>query len=114
PQKLKKQVEIEVMHVTLIKNPDILAAISQHPTLRPKLVIGFAAETEQVIPHALAKRQQKQCDWVIANDVTSNVFGTEENTVCLIREGEVDPWPTMSKHAVAERLAKEIAVFFER
>jgi phosphopantothenoylcysteine decarboxylase/phosphopantothenate--cysteine ligase len=113
-QKLKKDPDVNEIQVTLVKNPDILGSICRHRTRRPKLVIGFAAETEHVISYALAKHQRKQCDWMLANDVTHNVFGADENTVYLVKDGQVEPWPTMTKRAVAEKLADDIATFFSR
>ena len=78
---------------------------------RPRLVIGFAAETEKVIEHATAKRQRKKADWILANDVSpaSGVMGGDANTIHLVGAGGVDSWPQMSKIEVAERLVARIA-----
>ncbi len=95
----------------LIENPDILASLGEAGNRRPKLVVGFAAETENVIDNGAAKRQRKGCDWIIANDVSpdSGTFGGEVNTVHLITTDGVDSWPTLSKVQVARRLAVRIA-----
>ncbi|GMV63861.1 MAG: phosphopantothenoylcysteine decarboxylase [Parvibaculum sp.] len=113
-QKLKKTPGEQAPALMLVENPDILATISQMKEKRPALVIGFAAETEKVIQHAVAKRQRKGCDWIVANDVspTTGVMGGDLNTVHLItREGQED-WPLLPKQAVAERLARRIADHF--
>jgi len=113
-QKLKKTPGEQAPALMLVENPDILATISQMKEKRPALVIGFAAETEKVIQHAVAKRQRKGCDWIVANDVSpaTGVMGGDLNTVHLItREGQED-WPLLPKQAVAERLARRIADHF--
>ena len=81
---------------------------------RPGLVVGFAAETDDVVAHATAKRQRKGCDWIVANDVSaaSGVMGGDDNAVHLISEAGVEDWPRMSKQAVAEALAERIARHF--
>lgn len=95
----------------LVENPDILATLASPGNLRPGLVIGFAAETNTVIDHAVAKRRSKGCDWIIANDVSSGTgtFGGDDNTVHLVSEAGVEDWPRMSKQAVAQTLAARIA-----
>ena len=105
-QKIKKT-KGETPTLEFIENPDILAAISQHPH-RPKLVIGFAAETENTLKAAQEKRQRKGCDWIIANDVSNGVFGGDDNQVYFITNDEATPWPKMSKHDVGRRLAEKI------
>ena len=96
-------------NLDLTENPDILATISRH-AMRPRLVVGFAAETDTVIAHATAKRARKGCDWILANDVgEGGVFGEDENEVHLVTAEGTDCWPRMSKTAVAERLADRIA-----
>lgn len=100
--------------LSLTENPDILATLSQSATQRPELVIGFAAETENVVANAQSKRQRKQCDWIVANDVSpdSGTFGGDANTVHLIHgdgAGGVEDWPRMSKEAVARTLAARVA-----
>ena len=99
----------------LIQNPDILATIAQAGNRRPRLVIGFAAETNRVVEHATAKREAKGCDWILANDVSSDTgtFGGDDNTIHLIDGAGVEDWPRMSKAAVAERLAERVAEAFE-
>jgi len=89
------------------ENPDILAEVAQLTVGRPRLVVGFAAETEDVVANATAKRARKGCDWIVANDVspaTGNMGGAE-NTVTLISEKMSEPWPRMTKDAVARKLA---------
>ena len=110
-QKIKKE-KAGPPHIELTENPDILATIAQAKTHRPPLVIGFAAETEHVLAHAQAKRIKKQCDWIVANDVSpaSGVMGGDQNTVHLLRGETVSSWPLMDKTAVAEALVHEIAL----
>lgn len=94
--------------LTLIENPDILAGLAARPD-RPRLVIGFAAETERVVEHAIAKRQRKGADWIVANDVSGDVMGGEANSVHLVTAAGVESWERLPKHAVAGRLADRIA-----
>ncbi|NIY80546.1 bifunctional phosphopantothenoylcysteine decarboxylase/phosphopantothenate--cysteine ligase CoaBC [Celeribacter sp. HF31] len=93
------------------ENPDILAGVSQMLEGRPRLVVGFAAETDDVIAHATAKRKRKGCDWIVANDVSpaTGIMGGVENAVTLITERGADDWPRMSKDEVARQLAYRIA-----
>ncbi len=114
-EKIKKGTG-EAPRVDLVENPDILAEISRPGNARPALVIGFAAETENVVANGEAKRAAKGCDWILANDVSAGtgVFGGEENTVHLIRGEGTEDWPAMSKSAVARRLAAAIAAHFPR
>lgn len=95
----------------LTENPDILAAVSKHATARPRLVVGFAAETRDVIANAQAKLARKGCDLVVANDVSTGtgVFAGTRNTVHIVDRDGVTDWPTMDKSAVATRLVAEIA-----
>jgi phosphopantothenoylcysteine decarboxylase/phosphopantothenate--cysteine ligase len=96
--------------IQLVENPDILARISQPGPLRPHLVVGFAAETNDVEANAKAKLARKGCDWIVANDVTqSGVMGGNENEVLLVKADGVERWPRMDKDAVAARLAAAIA-----
>ena len=113
-QKIKKEAGAATPSLTLVENPDILATISKMKKGRPALVIGFAAETEKVIEHAIAKRTRKGCDWIVANDVSpeSGVMGGDLNTVHLISDGGREDWPLLPKQAVAERLARSIAAHF--
>ena len=93
------------------ENPDILAGVSQMAQGRPKLVVGFAAETDDVVAHATAKRERKGCDWIVANDVRpeTGIMGGSENAVVLISGDGAESWPRMGKGAVAEKLAARIA-----
>ena len=93
------------------ENPDILATISQRTKGRPKLVVGFAAETDDVIANATAKRKRKGCDWIVANDVSAatGIMGGSENDVTLITADGSEDWPRMGKGTVARRLAQRIA-----
>ncbi|MBO9411498.1 MULTISPECIES: bifunctional phosphopantothenoylcysteine decarboxylase/phosphopantothenate--cysteine ligase CoaBC [unclassified Ruegeria] len=93
------------------ENPDILKRVSHLETDRPALVVGFAAETDNVIEHATAKRARKGCDWIVANDVSpaTGIMGGSENAVTLISDAGAEEWPRMGKDAVAERLARKIA-----
>jgi phosphopantothenoylcysteine decarboxylase/phosphopantothenate--cysteine ligase len=95
--------------LTLVENPDILKTIARKRTGRPRLVVGFAAETNDVLAHARGKLQSKRADWIVANDVSGDVMGGGENQVTLLtREGE-ETWPRLGKEAVAERLARKAA-----
>ena len=93
------------------ENPDILATVSQMATDRPGLVVGFAAETDDVIANATAKRTRKGCDWILANDVSpdTGIMGGAENAVTLITDDGAEGWPRMGKDAVASALAERIA-----
>jgi len=93
------------------ENPDILAQVSQMAKGRPGLVVGFAAETDDVVGNATAKRARKGCDWIVANDVSpaTGIMGGTENAVVVISEDGADVWPRMGKQAVADRLAEQIA-----
>jgi phosphopantothenoylcysteine decarboxylase/phosphopantothenate--cysteine ligase len=113
--KLKKSANAPPV-LALSENPDILASLSQAGNLRPALVVGFAAETENVAQQAAAKRKAKGCDWILANDVShhTGTFGGDENTVQLIDGEGAEDWPTMTKLQVAECLARRIAYYFSR
>ena len=107
--KLKKSREGPPM-LRLVENPDILATLAGHGPRRPKLVVGFAAETNDVEAHAKAKLKRKGCDWIVANDVSqAGVMGGDENEVLLVDPQGVDRWPRASKADVARRLAQRIA-----
>ena len=95
--------------LSLIENPDILAAVSSARSKRPRLVIGFAAETSDLEAQARAKLSKKGCDWIVGNDVSDEVFGSDGNAVTLITKGEAETWPRQSKAAVARALAARIA-----
>ena len=105
-QKIKKGVLPPVLH--LVENPDILATLAKSPD-RPKLLIGFAAETEKVIEHASAKRLRKGVDWIVANDVSGDVMGGDANAVHIVTAGGVESWERLPKEEVAARLADRIA-----
>jgi phosphopantothenoylcysteine decarboxylase/phosphopantothenate--cysteine ligase len=94
----------------LVENPDVLATISRGER-RPALVVGFAAETDDVINAAVAKRRRKGCDWIVANDVSpaTGIMGGDRNTVHLVTDAGVEDWPTLDKAEVAGRLARRIA-----
>jgi phosphopantothenoylcysteine decarboxylase/phosphopantothenate--cysteine ligase len=98
-------------HLTLVENPDILATVAKLKSKRPKLVIGFAAETERVVEQAKAKLKRKGSDWILANDVSSEsgVMGGDRNKVHLISARGVDHWPEQSKDEVAHMLIERIA-----
>ena len=108
-QKIKKEPGAPPPRISLTLNPDILATVAAHPTRRPRLVIGFAAETEKVVEHATAKRLRKGCDWIVANDVSGDVMGGAENAVHLVTEAGVEDWPRLPKQEVARRLAARVA-----
>ncbi len=93
------------------ENPDILATVARMAAGRPKLVVGFAAETDDVVAHARAKRARKGCDWIVANDVrpATGIMGGAENAVTLITEEGAEDWPRLPKDEVARRLAARIA-----
>ncbi len=95
----------------LVPNPDILATISAPGPRRPRLVVGFAAETDDVLANAQAKRARKGCDWIVANDVSpaTGIMGGEENVVHLVTAEGTEDWPRLPKSEVARRLAERIA-----
>ena len=114
--KIKKQPGAAPPALVLTPNPDILATLSKPGPKRPALVVGFAAETENLVANALEKRKRKGCDWIVANDVSpaAGTFGGERNTVHLISAAGVEDWPTLAKDDVALRLAGRIALHFGR
>ncbi|MFO1096699.1 MAG: bifunctional phosphopantothenoylcysteine decarboxylase/phosphopantothenate--cysteine ligase CoaBC [Xanthobacteraceae bacterium] len=97
--------------LSLVENPDILATVAKRKTDRPRLVVGFAAETERVVEYARAKLARKGCDWIVANDVSkeSGVMGGDRNTVHLVTARGVEAWPSQSKEEVARALVARIA-----
>ena len=107
--KIKKDVN-GLPTLEFAENPDILATVSKMTSGRPKLVIGFAAETDNVIANATAKRKRKGCDWILANDVSpsTGIMGGSQNDVTLIMENGSEDWPRMSKDAVAVKLAVKL------
>jgi len=110
-QKMKKDGSGSFPSLDFAENPDILAGVARMTEGRPRLVVGFAAETESVEAHATAKRARKGCDWIVANDVSpaTGIMGGTENAVTLITADGAEAWPRLSKHEVARRLAARIA-----
>jgi phosphopantothenoylcysteine decarboxylase/phosphopantothenate--cysteine ligase len=113
--KIKKVPGAPTPVLTLVQNPDILATLSQPGPGRPSLVVGFAAETDDLLDNAVAKRTRKGCDWIVANDVSpaTGIMGGGENMVHLITEAGVEDWPRLPKQEVARRLAARIAEKFQ-
>lgn len=109
-QKMKKDGSGRAPALEFAENPDILATVAKG-ALRPRLVVGFAAETEHVVDHASAKRARKGCDWIVANDVSpeTGIMGGTENAVVLISEARSETWSRMGKDQVAQKLAQRIA-----
>jgi phosphopantothenoylcysteine decarboxylase/phosphopantothenate--cysteine ligase len=109
-RKIKKQ-QGRTPTLTLIENPDILSTIAHRKTSRPRLVIGFAAETADIVANARAKLAKKGCDWIVANDVSpeSGVMGGDINTVHLVSASGVESWPPQAKDVVARKLVERIA-----
>jgi phosphopantothenoylcysteine decarboxylase / phosphopantothenate---cysteine ligase len=110
-QKIKKKAGQATPELSLVENPDILASIAKRKTQRPKLVIGFAAETENVAANAKAKLAAKGCDWILANDVSpaNGIMGGDRNTIELVTAVGIEPWPPQSKEDVATMLIARIA-----
>jgi phosphopantothenoylcysteine decarboxylase/phosphopantothenate--cysteine ligase len=109
PSKLKKTAG-QGGSLDLVETPDILKTLSAPGPMRPRLVVGFAAETDDLQAHAAAKLAAKGCDWIVANDVSqAGVMGGPDNTVVLLTAEGFEPWPTLSKDEVARRLAERIA-----
>ena len=109
--KIKKDGSGKPPALKLSENPDILATIAQRKGGRPDLVIGFAAETDEVVANATAKRARKGCDWIVANDVSpeTGIMGGAENAVTVIDAAGAESWPRLSKDQVARKLAARIA-----
>lgn len=112
--KLKKVPGAAPPALELVPNPDILASLAASGPQRPALVVGFAAETENVVANAVSKRERKGCDWIVANDVSpaTGTFGGDRNTVHLVTASGVEAWPTLDKGAVAEELARRVVRHF--
>ena len=112
-EKIKKGGKGKAPALALVENPDILATIAKHASLRPPLVIGFAAETENILGYATKKLAAKSCDWIVANDVSleGGVMGGRNNQVQLVTAGGAESWPQMSKEAVAQELMQRAAAF---
>jgi len=113
--KIKKDGSGSLPVLEFAENPDILATVSQMKQARPTLVVGFAAETDDVEANAHAKRLRKGCDWIVANDVSpaTGIMGGAENAVTVITKDGTTPWPRMGKGDVAKRLAAQIAEALE-
>tara|TARA_B000000609_G_C23893314_1_gene199494 strand:- start:126 stop:551 length:426 start_codon:yes stop_codon:yes gene_type:complete len=109
-QKIKKQKNINQENLRLSQNPDILKTLSNADNNRPDLVIGFAAETEDILNNGIRKRKEKNCDWILANDVAigTQTFGGDNNAIHFISKKETEEWPIMKKEDVARYLAKKI------
>jgi len=112
PAKIKKDAAARAPRLHLFENPDILARVSTCDS-RPRLVIGFAAETDDLLAHAAIKRVKKGCDWIVANDVTGDVMGGDDNNVHLVTQSGIESWERLSKQDVAHRLAEKIADVFD-
>jgi len=114
-QKMKKDGSGKAPALEFAENADILATISKGAA-RPALVVGFAAETQDVVAHATAKRARKGCDWIVANDVSpaTGIMGGTENAVTVITEAGAEVWPRMGKDAVAQKLALRIAAALDK
>ncbi len=113
PQKIKKDGSGQVPPLALAENPDILAGLAKSPE-RPTLLVGFAAETNDVLEHAEAKLARKGCDWIVANDVSADPMGGESNRVHIVSKTGVDSWDRLPKQAVARKLMEKIADELEK
>jgi len=113
--KIKKQPGAAAPSLALTPNPDILATIAAAGPDRPRLVIGFAAETDDLLDNARAKLARKNADWIVANDVSPNtgIMGGENNTIHLISKDGIEDWPDLDKREVGRRLAARIAAALE-
>jgi phosphopantothenoylcysteine decarboxylase/phosphopantothenate--cysteine ligase len=109
--KLKKTPDGAPPSLALVPNPDILATLAAAGPQRPRLVVGFAAETHDMLAHAQDKRRRKNADWIVANDVSpaTGIMGGSENEIHLVSASGIEPWPRLAKEAVAARLAARIA-----
>ena len=114
--KIKKEKGAAPPSIEMVENPDILRTLSTAGNQRPALVVGFAAETDDLIANAAAKRTRKECDWIVANDVSADTgtFGGDINTVHLITATGAEDWPVMRKSDVADCLAERIAGYFRQ
>jgi len=109
PKKLKLKGQGDAPSIQLTENPDILRTLSAKRKGRPRLVIGFAAETHDVEQLAIEKRARKGCDWIVANDVSGDVMGGSENEIFLITPDGTEHWPRLAKDDVSRRLAARVA-----
>ena len=110
-QKIKKGDNKKPPALEFVENPDILQTLSTHKQ-RPTLIIGFAAETENLLDNAKAKLAKKSCDWIIANDVSQDVFNADDNHVTLITKTATQEWPPASKETIARDITQEIVKHF--
>ncbi|WP_306145895.1 bifunctional phosphopantothenoylcysteine decarboxylase/phosphopantothenate--cysteine ligase CoaBC [Roseibium sp. MMSF_3412] len=110
-QKIKKDGSGQPPALALVENPDILATIGHHTSLRPQLLIGFAAETQNLIDNARAKLERKNADWIVANDVSpeTGIMGGDANTIRLVSKSGIEDWPEMNKSDVARRIIERAA-----
>jgi phosphopantothenoylcysteine decarboxylase/phosphopantothenate--cysteine ligase len=115
-QKIKKKAGQATPELPLVENPDILSTVARRKAQRPKLVVGFAAETENVIANAQDKLARKGCDWILANDVSpqTGIMGGDNNTIQLVTATGVEPWPPQTKEAVATMLIARLAAEIEK
>jgi phosphopantothenoylcysteine synthetase/decarboxylase len=108
PSSTKLKKSDGVPRLNFLPNPDILAELSDRPD-RPRLVVGFAAETDNVVENAIAKQVSKGADWIVANDVSGDVMGGDHNRVHLVTRDGVEHWPEMTKDEVARRLIERVS-----
>ena len=110
-RKIKKRDDGTPPALDMVENPDILRSLSAAGNQRPALVVGFAAETDDVVDNAVSKRDRKGCDWIVANAVSpaTGTFGGDDNTVHLVTAEGVDDWPALAKTDVAARLADPVS-----
>ncbi|WP_420412918.1 bifunctional phosphopantothenoylcysteine decarboxylase/phosphopantothenate--cysteine ligase CoaBC [Roseibium sp.] len=115
-QKIKKDGSGKPPGLELTENPDILKTVGHHETLRPPLLIGFAAETQDLIKNATSKLERKRADWIVANDVNpeTGIMGGDANTIRLVSAEGVEDWPAMDKKAVARQLIEQAAEVLNR
>jgi phosphopantothenoylcysteine decarboxylase/phosphopantothenate--cysteine ligase len=109
-QKIKKSGG-KTPEIKLIPNPDILGILSKNKK-RPRLVIGFAAETQNLLENARQKLSTKKCDWILANNISKNLFGSDENQIYLVSGSKTEKWEKQSKHGVAQKLVARIVEHF--
>ena len=112
-QKMKKNSNDDYLDIRFVKTPDILKTISNHD-LRPTIVVGFAAETENLIENAKIKLEKKGCDYIVANNVSNGVFGEDSNQISLISKSCVNNWDKMSKIDIATKLVDIILSNFQQ
>ena len=112
--KNKNKEKLNSLDLKFIKNQDILKKVSIHPN-RPKLVIGFSAETENLIINSKKKLDEKGCDWIIANKVSENIgFGKVKNNVSFIEKNNIENWPSMNKRNIAKKITKKLSIFLKK